>query len=144
MRGFGVNQVAVAMEQQMDAMARALGIDPFEFRLLNALDAGLPTAADHVLEEGVVSIKQTIRAARDAFHQVQNRAGTGSGQSLTYGKKIGVGVACAVKNIGFGHGLHEEAGAIVELDSAGNCRLLASQHDYGQGARAGLVQLAAR
>jgi len=141
MRGFGVNQVAVAMETQMDVMARALGIDPFEFRLLNALDVGLPTVADHILEDGVVSIKQTIRAARDAFHQVQNLAGISSGQSRTDGKKIGVGVACAVKNIGYGHGLHEEAGAIVELDSAGNCRLRASQHDYGQGAHAGLVQL---
>jgi CO/xanthine dehydrogenase Mo-binding subunit/aerobic-type carbon monoxide dehydrogenase small subunit (CoxS/CutS family) len=143
MRGFGVNQVAVAMEQQMDSMARALGIDPFEFRLLNALDVGLPTAADHVLEEGVVSIKQTIRAAREAFYQMQTQAGTDGERIRTNGKKIGVGVACAVKNIGFGHGLREEAGAIVELDSAGCCRLLASQHDYGQGARAGLVQLVA-
>ncbi len=144
MRGFGVNQVAVAMETQMDIMARALGIDPFEFRLLNALDVGLPTAADHVLEEGVVSIKQTIRAAREVFHQVGIQSGVSVEHSRIDGKKIGVGVACAVKNIGYGHGLREEAGAIVELDSAGNCRLLASQHDYGQGARAGLVQLVAR
>ncbi len=135
MRGFGVNQVAFALEQQMDVMARALGIDPFEFRLLNALDVGLPTAADHILEEGVVSIKQTIRAAREAFQQARLPANDG--------KKIGVGVACAVKNIGYGHGIHEEAGAIVELDSDGCCRLRASQHDYGQGARAALVQLVA-
>ena len=144
MRGFGVNQVAVAMETQMDIMARALGIDPFEFRLLNALDVGLPTVADHVLEEGVVSIKQTIRAAREVFHQVGIQSGISDEHSRTDGKKIGVGVACAVKNIGYGHGLREEAGAIVELDSVGCCRLLASQHDYGQGARAGLVQLVAR
>ena len=144
MRGFGVNQVAVAMEQQMDAMARAVGMDPFEFRLLNALDVGLPTAADHVLEEGVVSIKQTIQAAREVFNQVGIQTGISGEHRRTDGKKIGVGVACAVKNIGYGHGLREEAGAIVELDSAGCCRLFASQHDYGQGARAGLVQMVAR
>lgn len=144
MRGFGVNQVAVALEQQMDDMARALGIDPFEFRLINALDVSLPTAADHILEEGVVSIKQTIQAARQAFNKIDLAARISSGENRGDGKKIGVGVACAVKNIGFGHGLREEAGAIVELDSKGRLRLLASQHEYGQGARAGLVQLAAR
>ncbi len=136
MRGFGVNQVAFAMEQQMDAMARALGLDPFQFRLINALDVGLPTAADHVLEEGVPAIKETIDAARQKFLQMQL-------PSSEEGKKIGVGVACAVKNIGFGHGLPESAGAIVELDASGCVTLRASQHEYGQGARAGLVQLVA-
>jgi CO/xanthine dehydrogenase Mo-binding subunit len=133
MRGFGVNQVAFALEQQMDAMARALGMDQFEFRLLNALDVGLPTAADHVLEEGVVSIKQTIQAARQAFMETSLPASNG--------KKIGVGVACAVKNIGFGHAIPEDAGAIVELDACGNALVRASQHEYGQGARMGLLKL---
>ncbi len=135
MRGFGVNQVAFALEQQMDAMARALGFDPFEFRLINALDVGLPTAADHVLEEGIPAIKETLEAARQAFQQVKIPPGDG--------KKIGVGVASAVKNIGFGHGLPESAGAIVDLDASGRVTLRASQHEYGQGARAGLVQLVA-
>jgi len=134
MRGFGVNQVAVALEQLLDAAARALNIDPFEFRLINALDVGLPTAADHVLEEGVVSIKETIRAARDTFEKLQLPAPDN-------GKKIGVGVASAVKNIGFGHNLPESAGAIVELSSSGRVIVRASQHEYGQGARAGLTQL---
>ena len=120
----------------MDAMARALGMDPFEFRLLNALDVGLPTAADHVLEEGVVSIKQTIEAARQAF--------LGISLPASNGKKIGVGVACAVKNIGFGHAIPEDAGAEVELDACGNVLVRASQHEYGQGARMGLIKLASR
>jgi CO/xanthine dehydrogenase Mo-binding subunit len=134
MRGFGVNQVAVALEQQVDAMARALNIDPFEFRLINALDVGLPTAADHVLEEGVPAIKETLEAARRALQQVARPASSN-------GKKIGVGVASAVKNIGYGHGLPESAGAILELEASGCATLRASQHEYGQGARAALVQL---
>jgi aldehyde oxidoreductase len=136
MRGFGVNQVAFALEQQMDAMARALDMDPFEFRLINALDVGLPTAADHVLEEGVPAIKETLEAARQAYRQLQLPAPSD-------GKKIGMGVASAVKNIGYGHGLPESAGAIVELDASGCATLRASQHEYGQGARAALVKLAA-
>ena len=135
MRGFGVNQVAIALEQQVDELARALNIDPFEFRLRNALDVGLPTAADHVLEEGVVSIKETIQAAQKAYREVQ--------LPPSNGKRIGVGVASAVKNIGFGHGLPEDAGAILELNSSGCATLRTSQHEYGQGARAGLVKLVA-
>jgi aldehyde oxidoreductase len=134
MRGFGANQVAFALEQQMDAMARALDIDPFEFRMINALDVGLPTAADHVLEEGVPAIKETIEAARQAFQRLEI-------PSPSNGRKIGVGVASAVKNIGFGHDLPESAGAIVELEASGRVTLRASQHEYGQGARASLVQL---
>lgn len=136
MRGFGVNQVAFALESNLDEIARKLGMDPFEIRLLNALDVGLPTVADHVLEEGVVGIKPTIIAAREALKKLDiPQPGPG--------KRIGIGVASAVKNIGFGHGFPESAGAIAELDASGKVRILTSQHEYGQGARSGLVRLAA-
>jgi CO/xanthine dehydrogenase Mo-binding subunit/aerobic-type carbon monoxide dehydrogenase small subunit (CoxS/CutS family) len=135
MRGFGVNQIAVALEQNMDAMAEKLGINPFEFRLINGLDIGLPTASDHILTPGVVSIKETIHAAWDAFKKVEI-------PKPTPGKKIGVGVAAAVKNIGFGHGIPESAGAIVELNSDGDLLIRHSQHEYGQGANVGLIKLA--
>ncbi|HEY3344305.1 MAG TPA: molybdopterin cofactor-binding domain-containing protein [Anaerolineaceae bacterium] len=136
MRGFGVNQVAFALEQQMDAMARALAIDPFEFRLINGLDVGQVTASDHVLEPGVAAVKQTVSAARETFEQVRLPKPSGPH------KKIGIGVASAVKNIGYGHNVPEDAGATVELSSAGSVLVRASQHEYGQGARMGLITLA--
>ena len=45
MRGFGAVQTCFAAEAQMDKLAAALGIDPVELRLLNALAPGdmLPT-----------------------------------------------------------------------------------------------------
>src|SRR5438067_868106 len=45
MRGFGAVQTCFAAESQMDRLAAALGIDPVELRLLNALEPGdtLPT-----------------------------------------------------------------------------------------------------
>jgi len=136
MRGFGVNQVAFALESNLDETARRLAIDPFEIRLLNALEDGLPTAADHLLEPGMCGIKQTIQAARDAFRQYNL-------PQPAPGKRIGVGVASAVKNIGFGHQIPESAGAVVELDAAGTLTIWHSQHEYGQGAGAGLVGMAA-
>jgi len=134
MRGFGVNQVAVAIEQQLDEIARQLDIDPFTIRLINGLDVDLPTAADHILPAGVVSIKETVEAAQREFQNIQLPSSNGD-------KKIGYGVASAVKNIGFGHGLTERAGAIIELDSEGNAVLRHSQHEYGQGAYSGIAKL---
>lgn len=135
MRGFGVNQIAFALEQNMDAMAEKLNLNPFQFRLINGLDVGLPSASDHVMTPGVVSIKETIQAAWDAFKKVQI-------PEPSPGKKIGVGVASAVKNIGYGHGIPESAGAIVELNTEGDILIRHSQHEYGQGARVGLMKLA--
>ncbi len=135
MRGFGVNQVAFAMECNLDEIARQLNMDPFEIRLINALDDGLLTSADHVLEPGQAGIKPTIIAAREALKQLPLAP-------AAPGKRIGIGVASAVKNIGYGHHIPENAGAIVELDAQGHVKILASQHEYGQGAFAGLALLA--
>jgi len=52
MRGFGVLQVAVAHESQMDALARALGMSPLKLRLLNCLKPGLATATGQTLNAG--------------------------------------------------------------------------------------------
>jgi aldehyde oxidoreductase len=135
MRGFGVNQIVIGLEQQMDAMARALDIDPFEIRLKNALVAGLPTGADHLLEEGVDGIKETIQAAQETFHQLQMPTGSN-------GKKIGIGVASAMKNVGFGHAIPESAGARIHLNTSGEVELTVTHHEYGQGGWAGQIKIA--
>jgi len=134
MRGFGVPQVTFAMESQMDAMARALELDPFEFRLLNALEVGLPLAGDHILESSV-GIRKTLEAARDALR----RASLPSSD-----KKLGVGVASGLKNVGFGHGTVEEAGAIVELTEEGSFRVRVGMSDFGQGSLTAMAQIAAQ
>jgi CO/xanthine dehydrogenase Mo-binding subunit/aerobic-type carbon monoxide dehydrogenase small subunit (CoxS/CutS family) len=135
MRGFGVNQIAVGLEQQIDAMARVLKIDPLDIRLKNAVTAGLPTGSDHVLEKGVDGIKETVQAAKEAVQQMQIPI-------PAEGKKIGMGVASAVKNVGFGHGIPEDAGAIIRMNSKGEVILLVTHHEYGQGGLAGEIKIA--
>lgn len=134
MRGFGVNQVAFALEQNMDEMARALSIDPFEFRLINGLEAGMPSASDHVLELGVAAHKETVYAARDALRKLDLPKSSGN-------KKIGIGVASAVKNVGYGHDIPESAGTIIEMDKTGLVTIKVSHHEYGQGGLAGQAKL---
>jgi len=135
MRGFGVNQIVIGLEQQLDEMARALNIDPFEFRMKNALVAGTPTGADHVLEVGVDGIKETVKAAQETFHQLQ-------APSPSAGKKIGVGVASAMKNVGFGHAIPESAGAVIRLQTNGEVDVCVTHHEYGQGGWAGQMKIA--
>jgi CO/xanthine dehydrogenase Mo-binding subunit len=65
MRGFGVTQAAVAHEAQMDELARELGLNPLDFRLMNALDVGLSTATGQVLKESV-GIKPTLKKVKEA------------------------------------------------------------------------------
>lgn len=136
MRGFGVNQVVFGLEQNIDEMARKLGLDPFEFRLKNGLVAGKPTVVDHVLEDGIPGINETIIAARDALYDTT--IPTPSDEH----KKIGIGVASAVKNVGFGHNIPESAGTIIELAKDGTVTLSVTHHEYGQGGWAGEVKLA--
>ena len=40
MRGFGITGVDFAIESHMDKVAHAVGIDPIEFRILNAYRDG--------------------------------------------------------------------------------------------------------
>lgn len=52
-RGFGVPQAAIAQEQLYDDLAEKVGMDPLEFRILNALENETPTVTGQVLGEGV-------------------------------------------------------------------------------------------
>ena len=137
MRGFGSNQVGFAFESILDRIARKLKMDPFEFRLKNALKPGLPTVADHVLEPGLPGIRETLMAVREELARTEIPAPSAPN------KKIGVGIGCGVKNIGFGHGLPESSGAIVEMDTKGKVTLKVTHHEYGQGALIGEVSIAA-
>src|SRR5207248_3697737 len=62
MRGFGAVQTCFAGEAQMDKLAAALGLDPVELRLRNALDTGdsLPTGQRI---EGSLPVAEVIRRA---------------------------------------------------------------------------------
>lgn len=61
-RGFGVPQVAICHEGQMNALARELKIDPLEFRLLNAHKNGSVTATGQLLER--VGFVETLLQAK--------------------------------------------------------------------------------
>jgi len=136
-RGFGINQAAVAIESLLDEAARKLDINPFELRYQNALKQGSTTAAGEILRHSV-AIEETIVAAREALQEEL----PGIRQTVSPGKKLGIGVAAGFKNVGAGKGKIDDAGAVFSLLPGGKVQLRASAVDMGQGIRTALVQIA--
>ena len=134
MRGFGANQANFMIESLINMAAEKLQMDTIEIRLLNALKPGLPTVTDHVLEPGIPGIVEALLEAKKAREEFPIPPDSN-------GKKYGIGVACGVKNIGFGHGVPESAGAILELSEEGKCKLMVSHHEFGQGAAIGQARI---
>jgi CO/xanthine dehydrogenase Mo-binding subunit len=62
MRGFGANQPCFAAETQMDRLAAALGMDPLELRLRNAIGPGDHLATTGQLIEHPLPVAEVIRS----------------------------------------------------------------------------------
>lgn len=70
MRGFGATQVPVAYEQQMDLMAEALGISPYEIRMKNLFRQGSMTANGQVLISSV-PLETCLNTIWDAMSETE-------------------------------------------------------------------------
>ena len=72
MRGFGVTEASFAIEVQMDRIAHALGMDPWEIRLLNAYRNGQTKAVRKTVEDA--TLIETMQAAAELVgHQLPER-----------------------------------------------------------------------
>jgi xanthine dehydrogenase molybdenum-binding subunit len=136
-RGFGVTQSAFAVEQNMDLLAEAIGMDPLEFRRKNAQTIGATTATGQVLRDSVGLLK-TI----DHIHQ--DMRGENFRWNWREGNKAyGWGIACAYKNTGLGGGSPDRSGAEVEVYPDSTIEVRTSSADMGQGLSVVLAQIAA-
>ncbi|MGQ9599427.1 MAG: xanthine dehydrogenase family protein molybdopterin-binding subunit [Anaerolineae bacterium] len=72
MRGFGITPATFAGEVQMDRIAEAVGIDPWEIRFINAFREGEHTATRRVLDSvALIEVMQTL--AKTAGVQLPDR-----------------------------------------------------------------------
>lgn len=146
-RGFGVTQSCFAVESNMDQVAEALGLDPFELRRINALDIGATTCTGQVLRESV-GLKECIdllQADMRAHHDERGDAFKWSWSEGT--KQYGWGLAVGYKNTGLGGGAPDKASAMVEAWTDADGRAFAevrtSSAEMGQGLPAVLAACAA-
>ncbi|MGH1578227.1 molybdopterin-dependent oxidoreductase [Planktotalea sp.] len=89
-RGFGVPQSAIAQETLFDELAEKVGMDALEFRILNALDNGVPTISGQVFEQGV-GIKACLEGLRPAWER--EKQGCARFNSTSPHVRRGVGLA---------------------------------------------------
>lgn len=140
MRGFGAQQVHFAAEVQMDIIAKELGIDPLELRLLNCFSIGSVTATGQTLSSSV-GIKSTIEAIRP--HYIAARKGVVAFNAKNSRlKRRGIGIACMFYGIG-STGRKVTTNASVELAKDGSICLRSGTGDKGQGCNTVLAQIAA-
>ncbi len=133
-RGFGSAQPAFAYESQMDALARALRLDPLEFRERSYLRKGERLASGQELETAVL-LPETARRAVSAL-------GPPAPPSAP-GKRVGRGVASALTAYGRIVWLHDWSSAWIELQMDGTVLIRTGVPDIGGGQAAALVQIAA-
>ncbi len=137
-RGFGSPQPAFAAEVQMEKAARAIGMDPIEFRLKNALTIGRSTITGNVITEEVgEGIKQCIEAVQQAL----KRSTLPTPQA---DEVVGVGLAGSYKNVGLGSGIPDNVGAKISLQDDGSFLLRVGATDLGQGSTETFLNIAAK
>src|SRR2546428_1590872 len=151
MRGFGAVQTCFAAEAQMDKLAAALGLDPVELRLRNALATGdtLPTGqkiagsmpvAEVIRRCAELPIPEPEELPRDPLRLPGGSGNTTRGE----GVRRGVGFAVGFKNIGYSEGFDDYTAARVRLYRAPGGDLAAEVHcaaaEVGQGVANVIVQ----
>lgn len=133
MRGFGMPEIHWGIEQQMDILAEALGIDSLKLRQINALQEGRPAAfggpmLDATLPDTLNAIAKTHWAtpkpAPSAPHKV-----------------VGRGLACMFKAPSMPP--NAQSSAIIKFNEDATVHVLTTAVDIGQGALTSLAQIAA-
>jgi len=131
MRGFGSVQNCYAHEAQMDKLAAALGMDPVELRMRNAMETGSEMITGQKIDGPVPVADLLKRVCAMPLPSPQQEEGQepaqpdpadllsmpGGVSNTTHGEgvKRGVGYAVGFKNIGYSEGFRDYSTARVRL-----------------------------
>ena len=138
-RGFGVPQTVIAQEQLLDELAMKLGIDPLEFRILNALEDDTPTVTGQVMGDGV-GYRDCLVALRPAWNVACAAAGAFNGRNGRF--RRGAGVAGMFYGCG-NTSLPNPSTIRIGLKPDGRVALHQGAVDIGQGSNTVVAQITA-
>jgi xanthine dehydrogenase D subunit len=122
MRGFGAVQAGFAYESQMDKLAAALGMDPVEVRVRNAMSEGSVMPTGQVIDSPA-PVEELLRLVKErplppaTDGPLDLRAMPGGVSNTTHGEGVvrGVGYAVGIKNICFSEGFDDYSTARLRL-----------------------------
>jgi CO/xanthine dehydrogenase Mo-binding subunit len=129
LRGFGIPQLVWAYESHTDMIARALDLDPLEFRRRNILRNGRPQATGTVMKDAAIEAVLERTAQLIDWAKPLDR-GTGPirrGRGLAVALKAVISPTTSV--------------AIVNVNADGSCVLHCSTVDMGQGSDTAMAQI---
>ncbi|HUW36979.1 MAG TPA: xanthine dehydrogenase family protein molybdopterin-binding subunit [Rhodocyclaceae bacterium] len=139
-RGYGNLQATFAIEQHMDMLAEAIGMEPLEFRLKNAQDAGEVTGQGMVFKSCGFKECLTTAATRSGYSakRKQNIADRTAPGAI----KRGIGMA-SMLHVGGGAKIYpsDGCGTILKLDDFAHVTLITGASEIGQGSETVLSQL---
>ena len=153
-RGFGALQACAAYEQQMDEVAKAIGLDRMELRRRNFLRTGEPTSTGFVPPSAIWTDQCAERAwAALGERAPGERASTTGGGPAEYGPagdapaegpiRVGRGIACYQQSYGRLTFLHDTSEAWVGVEMDGAVVVRSGVTDIGAGQVSALGQIAA-
>ncbi len=133
MRGYGNPQATFVVEQSMDQLAAAAGIDPLEFRMINA---NVPD------EETPMGLKITTCPLKECLDEVNSRLDWKNKQGKRTAR--GVGVASFL-HVGGGARVYlsDAQGIILKVSDEGKLTVITGGTDQGQGSETIVRQMAA-
>jgi xanthine dehydrogenase D subunit len=141
MRGFGVVQACFAVEAQMDKLAAALGMDPVELRLRNAMRTGDRLITGQVMAS-VAPVERCIRETvalpmpdepvGGLDHDPMRLPGGAGRTADERHVRRGVGFAAAMKNLMYSEGFDDYSTARCRL-ADGVATLKVATAEVGQG-----------
>lgn len=139
-RGFGNSPGHFALESHMDVLAEAIGMDPLELRLRNAVQQGETTI--HGWRLGSCGLSRCLREAAGRIGWPRR------GKSERHGPvSRGIGLACAIHVSGNRQGLGEThwdgSAAEVRMNEDGTPILICGEGELGQGANTVFAQIVA-
>lgn len=123
-RGFGVPQSNFAIESQLNILADAVGLSPWQIRWQNALEPGDTLGTRQVVGPDI-GLKDTLLAVKEAFESSPH-----------------AGIACGFKNVGLGVGTKDVGRARLEVRD-GRVKIYSGAACMGQGLEAVLIQIVA-
>jgi CO/xanthine dehydrogenase Mo-binding subunit len=134
-RGFGAPESNFAIESMMNELASELHVDPIDIRLKNILNTGEEGPFGNTVRHSDGLREALLRAKESKMWNNQMR---GAKPWL----RRGVGIAIAIKGVGFGT-IPDYPTAAIEIATEGKIKVMFSNVDYGQGINTGNAQLVA-
>lgn len=131
-RTFGSGQTCVAYEQQMDEMAKKLGMDPVELRRKNYLKKG-DIMANGVKIPNSVALSETTDKVLEALGKKPKPSDPR--------KLVGKGLASGMTSYGRMIFLHDTSRSKVRLELDGSATIECGLQDVGAGQEASLCQI---